>query len=81
MTEGGFDMATTGNPNKGRRPQTGRGRGDGEGRGRGRGEGRGRGGGRGGDRGGDRVNDARPRTGVMRTNEQGEKVFDADKKE
>lgn len=66
MQEGGFEMTGQQASRGGRRPQTGRGgRGEGE---RGRG---GRGGGRGrGERG-----------GVMRTNEQGEQVFDPAKKE
>ena len=75
MEEGGFEIAKTDKSSK--RPQTGRGGRDGEGgRGRGRGEGRGRG------RGdyGNRANDARPRTGVTRKDDQGNDVFDPEQK-
>lgn len=66
MQEGGFEMSNMGGKRGGGRPQTGRGGRDGERGGRGRG-GRGRGRGE--------------RDGVMRTNEQGEQVFDPAKKE
>lgn len=78
FTEGGFEMSNALNQ-KGKRPQTGN-RGGGDNRGRGRGEGRG-GRGRGEGRGGSKHQDARPRTGTTRVNEQGEEVFVADKKE
>lgn len=66
MQEGGFEMANMGGKKSGGRPQTGRGGRDGDRGGRGRG-GRGRGRGE--------------RDGVVRTNEQGDPVFDPAKRE